>query len=112
MIQELFLFWSSAASVIFLLITFIMFIKNRRFEKKEFEPGINAVLFGVFLTFVSAIIYTLNFAFVAYPRNSALYIATIQPYVPLALQAVEIGLMPLIAICILLGIFSMKESLQ
>lgn len=112
MIQELFLFWSSAASVVFLLITFIIFIKNRRFEKKEFEPGINAVLFGVFLTLISALIYTLNFAFIAYPRTSAQYIASVQPYMQFALQTVEIGLMPLIAICILLGIFSMKESLQ
>lgn len=113
MIEEvklLFLFWSGVLSIILLFLSILILSKNKRFEKKELEPGINSILFGIFLTIISIIILSLDFGFRVYPITFANYISSIQPYIPLAMQIVEIALTPLIAICFLVGVLYLREN--
>lgn len=108
----LFLFWSSALSIVLLFISIIILSKNKRFENEKLISGINSMLFGIFLTIISLIILALNFGFRVYPLTFSKYIASIQPSMPIAIQAVELGLFPLIAICLLVGVLYLRENAQ
>ncbi len=106
----LFLFWSSVLSIVLLFISIIILAKNKRFENEKLISGINSMLFGIFLTIISLIILALNSGFNVYPITFSKYIASIQPSLPIAIQAVELGLFPLIAICLLVGVFYLREN--
>ena len=68
------------------------------------------MLFGIFLAIISLIIMAVDFGFKVYPITFAQYLASIQSSLPIALQAVEFGLFPLIAICLLVGVLYLKEN--
>ena len=109
-IRLLFLFWSSVTSIVLLFIAILILSKNKRFEKEGLVSGINSMLFGIFLTIISLVILTIDFGFKVYPITFNQYIATIQPSLPIAIHAVEFGLFPLIAICLLVGVLYLKEN--
>ncbi len=108
----LFLFWSSVLSIVLLFVSIIILSRNKRFEKEKFISGINSVVFGIFLTIVSLIVLALDFGFRVYPITLSKYVASIQPGLPVAMQVVELGLFPLIAICLLVGVLYLRENAQ
>lgn len=109
-IRLLFLFWSSAVSIVLLFIAILILSKNKKFEKEGLISGINSMLFGIFLTIISLIIMLVDFGFKVYPITFAQYLGSVQPLIPIAIQSVEFGLFPLIAICLLVGVLYLKEN--
>ena len=105
-----FLFWSGSISIVLLVIAIVFWMRNKRFEKIERHPGINAVLFGIVMMVVTSLVYLIDFALKAYPTQTAKYLTSIEQYIPIAIQIVEVGVMPLMAICLLIGVFYLRES--
>ncbi len=103
------LFAIDFASVLFILISLIFLAKNRNFETSAMESSVNAIIFGVFFLLLTMAINALIFAEKGYPSTFA-SIKNFGTYVTYFMRINDLVLIPLFAICFLVGMYLAKEK--
>ncbi len=87
-------------------------VRNRNYEKSDFESGINGIIYSVFAMLLIFIIQTIKYIDINYHDNLAAMLPEITTYVGYLTNIADLVLAPLFAICVLVGIFLTKESIE
>jgi len=98
-------------SVILLLATLVFLVKNREFERSEVENSMNALIFGIFFILLVMIVNSLVYLQKGYP-NVLGGISNIDKYLGYLVTISDIALIPLFAVCFLVGIFLARDYLK
>lgn len=112
MALENILLWTDMLSLILLLVTLKFIIKNREFEKQEAENSLNTFLFGIFFLMVVFLIYVFIDAETVYRSSLQSIIPNSEVYVGYLISIIDVGLIPLFAICFFVSIFLAREYLR
>ena len=112
MAVETYLLWIDVLAFVVLAVAMKFIIKNREFERQEVETTLNALLFGIFFLFLIFLLYL-------FVDLEAVYRSALQASVPNSLtyagylmSVVDLGLLPLFAVCFFVSIFLAREHLK
>ena len=94
-------------SLAFLLVSFVYLIKKRKREDNELESAANIFVFGLFILVIGLLINFMTdwretYGVLLLPADSVTALT----------QALNIGIMPLAAICFLVAIMVFKENIK
>ncbi len=112
MAAESILIWMDALAFLLLAVALKFLIKNREFERQEVENSLNAVLFGVFFLFLVFLLYLVIDIEALYHGALASFVPNSATYAGYLTFIVDLGLLPLFAICFFVGIFLAREHLK
>ncbi len=93
------------------ILVIIFMVRNRKHERLEFERSLNAVIFSVFLLLVVLLINTIKVLNNISPGTFAM-IQDFSVYVGYLVTIADVFLIPLFAICLLVGVFIARENLE
>ena len=110
MVADQILLTIDVVAAFFLLLTIILVVKNREFERHEFERSLNAFVFGLVILFVAVAGDVLILLVKVYP--SILQISKLSSLTVFIRQVIDIALLPLFAICVLVSVFLAYDTLK
>ncbi len=110
MLLDQLLFGVLVFSVFFLFLTLVFLIKNRQYERSQFEQSINSLVFGLFFLLLSMLVQLLNAINETFKGSLAKMIPDINTYLDYLLTISDVALVPLFAVCFFVGIYLAKEN--
>jgi len=110
MVSEQIILGADIFSLLFLLLTIVFLVKNRDFERSEFENSINVLIFGLFFLLLNILTSIIKFADLAFHSTLAKAIPDITTYVTYMITVADVALLPLFAVCMLVGVFLAREN--
>lgn len=107
---EQLLFWMNVASLVLIIITVKFMVRNREYELLEVEKSYNSMLFSVFFM----LLVTLSFIMIISPNVFSWLSNYIDAntYLPLVDSIARIALIPIFAVCVLVGMILGRDYLS
>jgi len=112
MAVETYLLWIDVLVFVALAVAMKFIIKNREFERQEAETTLNALLFGIFFLFLIFLLYLFVDLEAVYRPLLNVSIPNSSVYAGYLMSVVDLGLLPLFAVCFFVSIFLAREYLK
>ena len=85
--------------------------RNREFERSEYEPSLQSLLFGAFFLFFASLTHLVHSAITLYHDTIIASIPQIDTYLDYFLTITNIALLPLFAVCVFVAILILWHTL-
>ncbi len=102
----------NGAALLFTILTLVLTVKNREFERGEVENTVNALLFGFFIMMIIMVIRVIESLNAWKPELLSGVTAEATTYVGYLTQIETLALAPLLAVCCLVAMFLAKDLLE
>lgn len=112
MAVETYLLWIDVLVFIALAVAMKFIIRNREFERQEVETTLNSLLFGIFFLFLIFLLYTFVNLEAVYRTDLKTSVPNSETYAGYLMSVVDLGLLPLFAVCFFVSIFLAREYLK
>ena len=110
MVSEQIILGIDIFALLLLVVGIVFLVKNRNFERSEFENSINTMIFGLFFLVLVVLISIIEYLDLAFHNSLIGAIPDITTYVNYMVTVSEIALIPLFAICFLVGVFLARDN--
>lgn len=102
-----FIFGLSIGAFIFILLSLIFIVKEKRFEDKKLKSGINAIIFGLFFLILLIAINLINYADKIF--NLEGFLPSVNIYINYLIQIANLAFILLIAIFFLVAMLIFRR---
>ena len=99
-------------TVALLLFIMVLLVKNREFERVEFDKAVNALLFGFLFYMMVSVINLLQVLYVLYPGSLGFLGENAEVYVTSLMTASNLVLLPFFGICLFVSVMFARDALS
>tara|TARA_Y100000310_G_C20656756_1_gene802371 strand:+ start:1811 stop:2152 length:342 start_codon:yes stop_codon:yes gene_type:complete len=112
MVVENFAFGIEIVTIVLLFFIMVLLVKNREFERVEFDKAVNALLFGFLFYMMVSVINLLQILHVLYPESLGFFGENVEFYVTSLLTASNLVLLPFFGVCLFVSVMFARDALS
>jgi len=104
------IFILDALTLALVILSLVLLVRNREYEKSTFEYSLNALIFGLLMMVIIKGIDILSLTKDVYPD---FFVSMgLEPYIGGMVTVAQVALLPLFAVCILVAVIFAKDAFE